>query len=211
MGIIMKYKQIVFDVDGTLVDTEYAVLHSLQDTLRTRTGKEPSLEALTFVLGITGEDALKQLAIPDIPGTLALWIDYLKQYDDTVNIFSGMEDTLSALSQKGCKFGVATSRIRSNFEEEFKRFPIRRYFDIVVCADDTEEHKPAAAPLLKYMELSGCECSQLLYVGDSRYDRECARNAGVDFALAGWGSRLRDIDTEYLLSTPAELISVVNP
>lgn len=205
----MKYKQIVFDVDGTLVDTECAVLHSLQDTLKVRTGKTPALEDLTFALGITGEDALKQLAVPNIPGTLALWIDYLERYGDTVRIFSGMEDTLNALSQKGCKFGVATSRIRDNFEKEFKRFPIRRFFDIVVCADDTKEHKPTAGPLLKYMELSGCTRGQLLYVGDSRYDRECACNAGVDFALAGWGSHLKDIDAEYCLSAPNELIQII--
>lgn len=205
----MKYSQIVFDVDGTLVNTEYAVLHSLQDTVRTVTGKEPALEELTFALGITGEDALKQLAFPDIPGTLALWIDYLGRYDDTVGIFQGMEETLDTLSQNGCMFGIATSRIRDNFEQDFQRFPIRRYFDIVVCADDTAEHKPTAAPLLKYMELSGCSRSQILYVGDSRYDMECARNAGIDFALAGWGSRLKNIDARYQPSVPSDLISIV--
>ena len=209
MGAIMKYQQIVFDVDGTLVDTEYAVLHSLQDTIRTLTGRTTPLEELTFALGITGEDALKQLAFPDIPGALSLWIDYLEKYSNSTNVFQGMEETLCALSQKGCGLGVVTSRIRNNFELEFKRFPIRKYFDIIVCADDTTEHKPTAGPLLKYMELSGCGRSQILYVGDSRYDRECARNAGVDFALAGWGSRLKNTDAEYCLSTPAELVSVL--
>lgn len=205
----MKYKHIVFDVDGTLVDTEYAVLHSLQDTIKTFTGKEPPLEDLTFALGITGEDALKQLAFPDVPTALTRWIDYLNRYDDTVSVFHGIESSLETLSRMGCKCGIATSRIRDEFENEFQRFSIRRYFDIVVCADDTKEHKPTAAPLLKYMELSGADRSQVLYVGDSRYDRECARNAGVDFALAGWGSHLKDIDAEYCLSAPVDLISIV--
>lgn len=80
--------------------------------------------------------------------------------------------------------------------------------DIVVCADATQEHKPTAAPLLKYLELSGTDRNQILYVGDSRYDRECARNAGVDFALAGWGSHLTDIDPEYRPDEPMELISI---
>ncbi len=205
----MHYTHIAFDVDGTLVDTEYAVLHSLQDTIGTLTGQKPPLEELTFALGITGEDALKRLAVSDIPGTLALWIDYLRQYDDTTALFQGMEETLSALSQKGCRLGVVTSRVRDEFEKEFKRFPVRHYFDTVVCADDTEEHKPTAAPLLKYMELSGSSRSQILYVGDSRYDRECARNAGVDFALAGWGSHLKDCDAAYCLSTPTELTAII--
>ena len=208
MVIIMKYEHIVFDVDGTLVDTEYAVLHSLQDTIKTLTGNVTPLEELTFSMGITGDDTLKQLGFQDIPAALEIWFRYLYGYDDTVGLFHGIADTLDTLSQKGCRLGVVTSRIREDFEKEFRRFPIRQYFDIVVCADDTEEHKPTAAPLLKYMELSGADRSQVLYVGDSRYDRECARNAGTDFALAGWGSHLTDIDPEYRPAEPTELIAI---
>lgn len=204
----MKYDYIVFDVDGTLVDTEYAVLHSLQDTIRTFTGKVTPLEDLTFSMGIPGDDTLKQLDFQDIPAALEVWFRYLYEYDNTVNLFKGIAETLDGLSQKGCKLGVVTSRIREDFEKEFRRFPIRHYFDIVVGADNTQEHKPTAAPLLKYMELSGADRSRILYVGDSRYDRECAGNAGVDFALAGWGSHLTDIDPEYRLDEPMELIAI---
>ena len=56
----MGYKQIVFDVDGTLIDTEYAVIHSLQDTIRAINGKIISDKELTFALGITGENALQR-------------------------------------------------------------------------------------------------------------------------------------------------------
>lgn len=69
----MKYKQIVFDIDGTLIDTEYAVLHSLQETLRTVTGNTPELRELSFALGITGKDTLEKLHIPDLPFALDLW------------------------------------------------------------------------------------------------------------------------------------------
>ena len=80
------------------------------------------------------------------------------RYSGSISVmFNGIADTLGALSQKGCKLGIVTSRIREDFEKEFRRFPIRQYFDIVVCADDTKEHKPTAAPLLKYMELSRSE------------------------------------------------------
>ena len=62
----MKYKHIVFDIDGTLIDTEYAVLHSLQETIRVLSGREIPCAELIFALGITGIDALKKLEIKDI-------------------------------------------------------------------------------------------------------------------------------------------------
>ena len=61
----MKYKHIVFDIDGTLIDTEYAVLHSLQETIKGLSGREIPCSELRFALGITGTDALKKLAIKD--------------------------------------------------------------------------------------------------------------------------------------------------
>lgn len=66
----MGYKQIVFDVDGTLIDTEYAVIHSLQDTIRAINGKIISDKELTFALGITGENALQRLGVSDIASAL---------------------------------------------------------------------------------------------------------------------------------------------
>lgn len=62
----MKYKQIVFDIDGTLVDNEKAIIYSLQEALREETGKQYSYEELTFALGIPGEDALERLEIRQI-------------------------------------------------------------------------------------------------------------------------------------------------
>lgn len=206
----MKYTHIIFDVDGTLIDTEYAILHSLQDTLKTITGKKPEIDTLTFVLGITGEDALKEMGMKNIPEIIALWIKNTGKYNNTVSLFKGITETLDALSQSGCKLGIATSKPRNEFENEFCHFGIRHYFSTTICADDTTEHKPTPAPLIKYMELEKTTPDHLLYIGDSRYDRECAKNAGVDFALAGWGCHDTEIQTDYYLSDPKDLLSLIN-
>lgn len=68
----MKYKHIVFDIDGTLIDTEYDVIHSLQEIIRALSGREISCSELKFVLGITGIDALKKLEIKDISHAVEL-------------------------------------------------------------------------------------------------------------------------------------------
>lgn len=182
-------KHIVFDIDGTLLNTEYSLLHSCRDTLLAVTGKRYPLEELTFILGIPGEDSLARMNIPDIPGTIELWLKNLEDYANTVALFPGIEAMLRQLSQRGFRLGIVTSQTRSSFEAGFGAYPIRSYFSTVVCADDTEKHKPNPDPLLKYAQLTGASLSDMVYVGDSPYDAACAKGAGVHFLLATWGAK----------------------
>lgn len=205
----MKYKQIVFDVDGTLLNTESAILHSLQDTMRTLSGETIPLEKLTFTLGITGEDALQILGVEDITTTIDLWNKKLRDFADDMAVFDGIEELLEKLLKLGCEMGIITSRTKEEFEYGFGQFDIKRYFKTIVCADDTEEHKPNAAPLCKYMELTGADREQVLYIGDSEYDSRCAGNAGTDFALAGWGAHNKMIKANYHLEKPEELLPII--
>ncbi len=206
----MPYRQIVFDLDGTLIDTEYAILHSLQETIRTVTGSTIELSKLKFALGITGKDALEKLNIADIPFVLALWDKNMSTFRDTVRVFDGIEELLDTLTRSGYKLGIVTSKTRREFEDDFSRFGIHKYFRTVICADDTAEHKPSPAPLLKYMECAKASSSELLYIGDSAYDMKCARNANIDFALACWGASSVTIDADYYVKQPSDLLSVIS-
>lgn len=204
-----KYDQIVFDIDGTLIDTEYAVLHSLQDTVKELCKKEIPVSKLTFALGITGADALKILKIKDVPYALELWDKNMKKYEDTVKIFEGITGLLEELMKSDCEMGIVTSKRREEYDTDFGRFDISCCFKTIVCADDTKEHKPEADPLLKYVELSGGDREKTLYIGDSRYDSECAENAGIDFALAVWGSHSKSVKAEYYLEKPSDLSEII--
>lgn len=203
------YRHIVFDIDGTLVDNEKAILFSLQEVLRKAMEKEFPFEELTFCLGIPGKDTLQRLGVKDIPAVMELWIEGLRKYENMVSIHKGIEELLKELTERGYKLGLVSSRPRELLEQDFGKYGISRYFDIKVCADDTAEHKPEAAPLLKYMELSGTDRKEVLYIGDSVHDSGCARNAGADFALAVWGSHTKETSADYYLDTPADLLSVL--
>lgn len=200
------YKHIVFDVDGTLMNNEYAILRSFQDAIRETMGKTMEMEELKFCLGIPGENAIRQLGVENTGGMLELWIKKLAEYKDTVCEFDGIVELLEKLKKSGYKMGIATSRTRKQYEEEFKNRSISAYFEIVVCADECVTPKPTAGPLLKYMELTGTDKSELFYIGDSVYDQQCAANAGVDFALAGWGCSGKEMQAERILHTPEELL-----
>lgn len=204
----MNYKHIVFDIDGTLIDTEYAVLHSLQKTLESVTGNQIDTKELKFALGITGKDALEKLNISDISSVLDLWEQYMQQYSPTVCLFKDMEQVLERLSLLNLQPGIVTSKTKLEFDNEFSRFGINKYFSTVICADDTLEHKPSPAPLLKYMELANVKSDEILYIGDSKYDMQCAHSAKIDFALAAWGNSGSDIKAEYYLEAPPDLLKL---
>lgn len=200
----MKYKHIVFDVDGTLIDTLYSTTKALQDVLLEVTGRLYPLEELVFSYGIPGIDTLRQLEVADPLGALKQWEDRLEDYRQHDRVFDGIPGLLAALREAGCALGIVTSRTRAEFDADFAKLDIAPYFQSVICADDTEGHKPQPDPLLKYLERAGGGKGEALYIGDSVYDMGCARAAGVDFGLAGWGATQRH-EADYVFDVPFDV------
>ena len=205
----MKYRHIVFDVDGTLVDTEYSVLHSFRDVLEELTGKRYEPEELRYALGMPSEDALKRYDITFTREIGLRWGALSAQYGHANKLFDGIETLLEELKANGCHLGVVTSRSRAEFQGDIEGFGIAHFFDHLICSDDTREHKPKAAPLLKYLELSGAGKAETIYIGDSIYDALCAQAAGVDFADALWGSHSKDRPAKYFPETPLEFLEML--
>ena len=202
----MKYKHIVFDIDGTLLNTEYCIIRALQDTLAEWTGREVPAQELTFVLGIPGLASARQMGIENEEAFLARWEENLLKYAHTIHAYEGIGELIGKLLEMGYQLGMVTSKNRSEFLEDAHRIPNVEHFSTVICADDTVKHKPDAEPLLKYMERTGTVAAELLYIGDSKYDGQCAAGAGVDFALAMWGTHDETIPAKFRPIQPMELL-----
>jgi len=204
------YNYIIFDVDGTLLDTEIAVLSSLQKLVSEELNKNYSFEELKFALGIPGEVALNKLGITNILECSEKWNVYLKEYFHHVKIFDDIKESLVKLNEMGVFIGIVTSKTKEEFLNDFVPFGLTDYFKLVVCADDTEKHKPNPDPLLKFIELSEVDKSETIYIGDTKYDLDCALGAGIDFALALWGAKSSiGIDANYILENPKQILELV--
>lgn len=198
------YKAIIFDVDGTILDTEKAVLHSLQEVLQEE-GLSYTQEELRFVLGITGEKALSQLDILDEEIIFEKWVEREASLIHEVEIFEGIKETLQAIPQSG----VVTSKNAVEMEKGFYPFGIDHHFDAIVCASDTTEHKPHPAPLLKNIELLDLAPTDVIYIGDSTYDMACAHAAGAHFGLALWGAKTKEgfEKAEFVFEKPEDILA----
>lgn len=204
----MGYSHIVFDVDGTLIDTFYSNMRSLQEVLKDLTGQVRSMEDLGQYFGITGLDAALQLGFADPHAALRQWEETLCKYTDHNKLYDGIEALLDRLTRAGCGLGVATSRTRAEVEADPILRSVEHYFQFIITADDTPRHKPHPDPLLRYMALAGCAPEQVLFVGDSAYDMQCAAAAGAASGLALWGAQEPQACT-HLLQRPEDVDALV--
>ena len=189
-----KYKHILFDVDGTLVDS-YAVdvtsVAEMFDRHMPNHGKTE--EDFASLFGIPGRDGLRKLGVAEeqIPELLQEWEATARTHCDLYKLFPSVLEVLDFLKKMGLQLAEITSRSRGcdmggPFGKDVPEMLVP-YIDRAVCAGDTPRGKPAPDPILYYMEQTGAKREEILFVGDALTDLQAANAAGVDFALASWG------------------------
>ena len=204
----MKYKHILFDIDGTLVDNESAVINTWQQTIQELLGKHYEKNELDFVLGIPGVTTMQKLGIKNPEEAFELWGKHFQERRNDITLFDGIEDVVSELKHKHYKLGLITSRTRDELNNDDALCKIFHCFDLAICVTDTVNPKPSADPILAYFERTGATPSETLYIGDAAYDSQCAANAHVDFALATWSNGTKDISCKYLLTRPSDILKL---
>jgi len=204
------YTCVIFDVDGTIIDSEKAIIRSLQKTLKEVKGHDYDFGELAFAIGIPGSVALAKLGIEDIEAVNDKWNGNLKEFYADIQLYPGIDLVLKRLRDSGIMTGIVTSKTKQELEDDFVPFGLMKYLPTAVVADDTSLHKPNPEPMLKFLERSGADPSRALYIGDTVHDMRCAAGAGVDFALASWGAMSPDsIDANIKLRQPLDILKLV--
>lgn len=203
------YNYLLFDIDGTIIDTERAVISSLQKLLKVEKGVDYPANELSFVLGIPGSVALKQLNIANPEEAGRKWNEYMKEFYSDIRVFPDLEEIIKQLHDLKIKTGIVTSKTKQELVDDFDPFGLHIYFDHIICADDTNKHKPDAEPIAKCLEMGKASPSETIYIGDTIYDMQCAQNAGVDFALALWGAKDSTLHPKIKLNQPKEILDLI--
>ena len=205
-----RYTDFVFDIDGTLLDTERTGVLSLMQTIRELTGKDvPYGEAYRF-FGVPSSKAASILGYADEARFAEVWEEHFQELMYLVKPFPGVVEVIEDLRSAGARMGIVTSR--SRFELEYDRMlaPLLSKFDTVVCSEDSVRHKPFPDPMLAYLERTGASAGATLFLGDTVHDWQCGHGAGCDFALADWRKRgMQGIPAEYRFESEEELRKIV--
>lgn len=204
------YKLIIFDIDGTLLNTEFAVLKGLQKCLIEHHNIKVELKDLEFAIGMPGNKVFAKFGINNDDFSYNKWIKYIDYFKNDINLFDGIEDTLKYLKEKNIALGIATSKTRYEYDTTVKSFNINDYFDYVICIDEVENPKPHKESILKILEKSSISKDEVLFIGDTSFDIQCARNANIDFGLALWGAheKCKSMCNKYF-DTPKDICKLI--
>lgn len=186
----MKYPVIVFDWDGTVIDSTGTIAECIQQAAAEMGLPVPHDDRARHVIGLGLHDSLRH-AVPELPASR--YLDFVARYrkyflarEDTMKLFPGMLELLSQLSEKHL-LAVATGKSRQGLERALDAGGLRKYFRASRCADETHP-KPHPAMLTELMQELARERSELLMIGDTSHDLEMARAAGVDALAVTYGA-----------------------
>lgn len=204
-------KFIIFDVDGTLLDTEKMYMKSLQLTLANH-GIEKTYEEVYKIFGLPSKEALEYFGIDDVEAMQAEWQSHYHDFWSEVDLFKGIKATLTALKQHDVHLAIVTSNTPDEFADHIDGFGIIDYFDAFVFAGQTRRMKPFPDPILAALEKLDADADSSVYIGDSIHDMKAAHAAGIDFALASWSipslDPFNDLQ-EYTLATPHDVLALL--
>lgn len=188
----MSRPVVLFDLDGTVVDSGGIILASMRHATREVLGRDFDDAELMQAVGGPGLEAQLGAFGPDrVDELVRVYRAHNEPLHDKLEACAGMEDVLVRLHGQGRRLGVVTAKRRSTVDLAFARVPIGHLFETVVGGDETEKHKPDPEPLLLAAERMGVTPAECAYVGDSPFDIRAAKAAQM-FAIAVTWGRIHD-------------------
>ena len=215
MSAMPAFRTILFDLDGTLIDSIELILASHRHATLEVLGESPSDDVLRRGIGVP---LLTQMRTLDATRAEALVTAYRafnhRMHDELLRPYEGLLELCATLHEEGAVLGVVTSKSRPIVDLAFAQLSFEPLLDVVVTSDQTEHHKPRPEPILEALRRLDRDSSGACYVGDSPFDMQAAHAAGVAAIGVSWGAFTEDelLDEQPLAvaGTPTELSEVLH-
>lgn len=196
----MDKNYFIFDIDGTLVDTKFQNIQSFKKVMVEKLNMNVGEAGFQMAAALPGKETLRRLKVENVDEVYNDWTNEMIKLDYTVKLYDGIMDLLLFLKKRRSKLGIVTSRTRSEIDNDKVLGKIIDFFDVVVGFSCKIKPKPNPDQLLKAIKDLNAAKENTVYIGDTLYDYQCAKNAGVEFRLACWG--YEDYENEILSKIP---------
>ena len=185
----MRFPVVLFDLDGTLIDSGPMIVASMKHAAKSVLGREIPEEVLAAAVGGPGLVAQMQALAPDrVDDLVAAYREHNEPLHDELEAFWEVIEVLPRLREQGRRLGIVTAKRHATVRLAFDRLPeLEQNFDVVIASDDTERHKPAPDPLLAAVDRLDARPEDAAYVGDSPFDIRAAKAGGIHAVAVAWG------------------------
>jgi phosphoglycolate phosphatase len=215
-----RFRLVVFDCDGTLVDSQHAIVEAMGIAFRETGLEEPDPAAVRHVVGLVLEEAMARLlpgALPELHRQTAAayrraFRNLRNRPDHQEPLFEGVPAVLEALARSGTLLGIATGKSRRGLVATLEQHGLGDKFVTLQTVDDNPG-KPAPDMLRRAMADAGTGPAETAMVGDTVYDIEMARNAGTAAIGVAWGYHAAEElapHADAIAATPAALLSILS-
>ena len=214
----MKYKAIIFDLDGTLTDTLYDLMLSTNHALRCMGWPERTLDEVRRFVG-NGVRRLMEQAVP--AGTEEEEFEecfehfrehYVEHCQDHTGLYEGIDELLAELKSRGYKMAIVSNKLQPGVDELYKAF-FQDTIEVAIGERPDVRRKPMPDMVNLALKELGVTTEEAIYVGDSEVDMATARNAGLPCISVLWGFRdkdyLKEIGAFRMVATPSEILDLV--
>ena len=211
----MRYSTVLFDLDGTVVDSGEMILASMRHATRTVLAREiPDEELAAAVGGATIHDQMRVFDAERVEDLVAAYRAHNTPLHEELEACVGVEPLLATLRAQGRRLGVVTAKRRRTVDLAFRVLDLRHWFEAVVTAEDTARQKPDPEPVLLALDRLASTPAEAAFVGDSPFDVGAGKAAGVFSVAVSWGgihseAKLRGAGADAFVRSPEELLDVL--
>ena len=205
-------RAVLFDLDGTLLDSERVDLLSMTRLFRDDLGLDVDEEDVSKYRSIPSREVLGQVAPDRAEELLAAWLRYHEELLDEAQLFPGVLESIQALSKANLGLGVVTGQSKVELNATRCHIAMDGLIDVWVSSDDAHFSKPHPAPVLVALDALGCSPNRAIMIGDTTFDMEAGRRAGTSLGAALWGVRdsalLLAYEPDYVFEHPQQMTSL---
>lgn len=207
-------KGILFDLDGTLLDTNKLIIESFKHTYKTHLNIDVDEKEIVKYFGEPLSTTLKRYSEEKLNDMLETYRAFnFLNHDSMTVIIEGVEETLEGLASKGIKLAVVTSKRELMARKGLKLFNIEKYFNTIITPECTHKHKPEPEPIYEACKNLNINPHESIMVGDSSFDILCGKNAGSKTCLVNYTvldkSEIARYTPDYRIDKMKDILSII--